>query len=255
MSGMASRFENKVALVTGGASGIGAEIASRFQREGAAVVIADIDQERGASLAGSLGRDCMFTNLDVTQDQSWSSAMTSVIARFGRLDIVVNNAGITRAGNVESLSLDDWRLTLDVDLTGVFLGCRHGVAAMKATGGSIINISSAYGLKADPDTVAYNAAKSAVILMTKSIALHCARSRYDITCNIVHPGVVRTPMMDAYIATCPDPEAEAMRWSDMHPIGRLGSTADISAVVSFLASAEARFITGASFVVDGGISL
>jgi NAD(P)-dependent dehydrogenase (short-subunit alcohol dehydrogenase family) len=172
----------------------------------------------------------------------------------GRLDILVNNAGITLPGSVETLSLADWQRTLDVDLTGVFLGCRHGIAAMKA-GGTIINISSAYGIKPDPDTVAYNAAKSAVVLMTKSIALHCARSRYDITCNIVHPGVVRTPMMDAYLAASADPAGEAQRWMDMHPLGRLGTPEDVSAVVTFLASAEARFITGASYVVDGGISL
>jgi NAD(P)-dependent dehydrogenase (short-subunit alcohol dehydrogenase family) len=250
-----NRLQHKVALVTGAASGIGAEIASRFRSEGALVVITDVDRERGARLAGSLGPEAVFIGLDVTQDQSWTEALALVRGRFGRLDVLVNNAGITRPGNVESLSLDDWRVTLDVDLTGVFLGCRHGVAAMKATGGAIINISSAYGIKADPDTVAYNAAKSAVVLMSKSIALHCARSHYDITCNIVHPGVVRTAMMDAYMAAFPDPEAEAQRWIDMHPIGRLGTPTDVAAVVSFLASAEARFITGASYVVDGGISI
>jgi len=248
-------LQNKVALVTGAASGIGADIASRLRAEGAAVFIADVDQANGIRLAEYLGPGVTFVKLDVTQDESWSRAMAAVQAQFGRLDILVNNAGITLPGTVESISLDDWRRTLDVDLTGVFLGCRYGIAAIKAGGGTIINISSAYGLKADPDTVAYNAAKSAVVLMTKSIALHCARSRYDITCNIVHPGVVRTPMLDAYLAAAPDPEAEAQRWMDMHPIGRLGTPADVSAVVAFLASPEARFITGASYVVDGGISL
>jgi NAD(P)-dependent dehydrogenase (short-subunit alcohol dehydrogenase family) len=250
-----NRLQHKVALVTGAASGIGAEIASRFRSEGALVVLTDADLERGAHVAASLGPEAIFIGLDVTQDQSWTHAMALVRERFGKLDVLVNNAGITRPGNVESLSLDDWRVTLDVDLTGVFLGCRHGVKAMRATGGAIINISSAYGIKADPDTVAYNAAKSAVVLLSKSIALHCARSRYDITCNIVHPGVVRTAMMDAYLAACPDPDAEARRWTDMHPVGRLGTPAEVSAVVSFLASAEARFITGASYVVDGGLSL
>ncbi len=249
------RLHNKVALVTGAASGIGADIASRLRAEGAVVFIADVDRANGTRLAEALGQGAIFVQLDVTQEESWGQAMAAVQAQSGRLDILVNNAGITLPGTVESLSLADWRRTLDVDLTGVFLGCRHGIAAMKAGGGSIINISSAYGIKADPDTVAYNAAKSAVVLMTKSIALHCARSRYDITCNIVHPGVVRTPMMDAYLAAAPDPEAEAQRWMDMHPIGRLGTPADISAVVAFLASPEARFTTGASYVVDGGISL
>jgi len=252
---MMQRLQNKVALVTGAASGIGADIASRLRVEGAAVFIADVDQANGMRLAESLGPRSTFVKLDVTQDESWRQAMAAVHAQSGRLDILVNNAGITLPGTVESISLDDWRRTLDVDLTGVFLGCRHGIAAIKAGGGAIINISSAYGLKADPDTVAYNTAKSAVVLMTKSVALHCARSRYDITCNIVHPGVVRTPMMDAYLAAAPDPEAEAQRWMDMHPIGRLGTPADVSAVVAFLASPEARFITGASYVVDGGISL
>jgi NAD(P)-dependent dehydrogenase (short-subunit alcohol dehydrogenase family) len=249
------RLQGKVAVVTGAASGIGAEIATRFRSEGAVVFIADIDRERGTAVAGSLGPDAFFVPLDVTRDESWTEAVALVHERSGRLDVLVNNAGVTLPGTVESLSLQDWRLTLDVDLTGVFLGCRHGIAAIKPFGGSIINISSAYGIKADPDTVAYNAAKSAVVLMTKSIALHCARARYDITCNIVHPGVVRTPMMDAYLAAGPDPEAEAQRWMDMHPIGRLGTPADVSAVVSFLASADARFITGASYVVDGGISI
>ncbi len=249
-----TRLREKVALVTGAASGIGAEIACRFRSEGAVVFIADIDRAGGERLAASLGPHAIFVPLDVTRDESWTEAMAAVQTRAGRLDILVNNAGITLAGSVESLSLADWQRTLDVDLTGVFLGCRHGIAAIRA-GGAIINISSAYGIKADPDTVAYNAAKSAVVLMTKSIALHCARSRYDITCNIVHPGVVRTPMMDAYIAASSDPAVEAQKWMDMHPIGRLGTPADVSAVVAFLASAEARFITGASYVVDGGISL
>jgi NAD(P)-dependent dehydrogenase (short-subunit alcohol dehydrogenase family) len=250
-----NRFDNKVVLVTGAASGIGAAIAKRFFNEGGSVLIADYDRERGAEMANSLGENARFLYLDVADNESWSAAMQQAKAHFGKLDVLVNNAGVTLHGSIESISLEDWQRTLNIDLTGVFLGCRHGIAAMAENGGAVINISSAYGLKADPDTVAYNAAKSALVLMTKSIALHCARSHYDITCNLVHPGVIHTPMLDAYIAALPDPGAEMKRWTDMHPIGHLGKPEDIAAMVVFLASAEARFTTGASFVVDGGISL
>jgi NAD(P)-dependent dehydrogenase (short-subunit alcohol dehydrogenase family) len=250
-----SRFDNKVILVTGAASGIGAAIAKRFFDEGGSVLIADYDREHGIAIAESLGENAKFLHLDVADNESWSAAMQQTKLLFGKLDVLVNNAGVTLQGSVESISLEDWQRTLNIDLTGVFLGCRHGIAAMAENGGAIINISSAYGLKADPDTVAYNAAKSALVLMTKSIALHCARSNYSITCNLVHPGVIQTPMLDAYIAALPDPAAEMKRWTDMHPIGHLGKPEDIAAMVVFLASAEARFTTGASFVVDGGISL
>jgi NAD(P)-dependent dehydrogenase (short-subunit alcohol dehydrogenase family) len=250
-----NRLENRVALITGAATGIGRNITQRFVHEGARVVIADINRSEGASLADRLGEHTHFEYLDVSHDESWRCALQGAQQKFGVLNILVNNAGVTLPGNVETIALDAWQRTLDVDLTGVFLGCRHGIAAMKEGGGAIINISSAYGLKADPETVAYNAAKSAIVLMSKSIALHCARGGYDITCNVVHPGVIRTPMMEAYISACDDPAAEADKWRRMHPIGRLGTPAEIAAMVAFLASSEARFCTGASFVVDGGISL
>jgi NAD(P)-dependent dehydrogenase (short-subunit alcohol dehydrogenase family) len=252
---MSGLLDGKVTMITGAASGIGADMAASFAAKGARVVIADIDTERGAAHAVALGASAMFVPLDVTSDESWARAMQAVIANWGKLDVLVNNAGVTCAGSVESISLEDWRKTLDIDLTGPFLGCRHAIGAIKPHSGAIINISSAYGIKADPDTVAYNTAKSALVLMTKSIALHCARCGYDITCNVVHPGVVRTAMMEQWLAACPDPEAEAKRWTDKHPIGRLGSPGDIGAMVAFLASDQARFITGASFLVDGGLSL
>lgn len=242
------------ALVTGGASGIGEAIARRLAGEGAHIAIGDVDTVSGAAVATGLGG--IFLNLDVTREDHWAAALQNVGASLGRFDILVNNAGITIMGSIEDISLNDFRRTLDTDLVGVFLGCKAGIAMMKCDrGGTIVNISSTSGLRATANLAAYNAAKAGVTLLTKSIALHCAEKRYGIRCNSVHPGVIRTPILEKVLAQVPDPETLMAGFVAQHPIGHIGDTDDIADIVHYLAGPRAKFITGSAFIVDGGLTL
>lgn len=182
----------------------------------------------------------------------WHAAVARTVARFGPLDVLVNNAGITTMGSIEDLGLEAFRHELEIDVIGVFLGCKAGVVAMKERGGSIINMSSSAGLKAYSYLVGYNAAKAAVTLMTKSIALHCAQSGYRIRCNSVHPGAIRTAIIDKVLAQVDNPEETLAGFAAAHPMGRLGHPDDVASIVAYLASHESRFATGAAFSVDGG---
>ena len=252
---MTGRIEGKVALVTGAASGLGAAIARRFAAEGAAVALADIDDAGGAALAAELGACACFLRLDVTREQDWIDAFATIEARHGRIDVLVNNAGITTYGSVEEVTLDAFRHEMDVDLVGPFLGCKHVAPLMKRTGGSVINIASMASIRAEHYLVAYNAAKAGVTHMTKSVALHYARAGYGIRCNSVHPGVIHTPILDKVLAQAEDPEALFAEWLALHPIGRLGQPEEVAALCLYLASDESAFATGAEFVLDGGSSL
>jgi len=243
------RLAGKHALVTGGASGLGEAIARRFAAEAAAVVVADIDVAAGTALAAEIGG--RFVRLDVSVEADWQAAL----AGEARVDILVNNAGITTHGNIETVSLADFRHEFDVDVVGVFLGCKYVLPVMQAHGGAIINMSSMCGVRAQADLVAYNAAKAAVTHLTKSVALHCAAKGYDITCNSVHPGAIHTPILDKVMAQVPDPKALYDGWVASHPVGRLGRPDEIAAIAVYLASDEARFATGAEFRIDGGSSL
>lgn len=252
---MTGRIAGKVALVTGGASGLGDAIVRRFVAEGAWVVIADIDAAAGNALADELGGGASFLSLDVTQEDQWTAAFKEVDARHGRIDVLVNCAGITTIGSVEDLTLDAFRHELDVDLAGVFLGCKHVIGLMKNTGGSVINIASMASIRASHYLAAYNAAKAGVTHMTKSIALHYARQKYEMRCNSVHPGVIHTPILDKVLAQSDAPEALYAEWVAGHPIGRIGQPEEIAALCLYLASDESSFATGAEFVLDGGSSL
>ncbi len=249
------RLAGKIALVTGGASGLGKAIVERFLAEGAKTIIADVDGDAGAALAAQLGPDASFQALDVTSEADWQAAMSAVERQHGRLDILVNNAGITTVGTIETLSLADFRTMLDIDLIGVFLGCKHAVGPMKANGGSVINMASMCGIKADAGLVGYNAAEAGVTMLTKSVALHYAREKYGMRCNSVHPGAIHTPILDKVMAQVEDPQALYDGWVSGHPIGRLGKPEEIAAIAVYLASDEAAFATGGEFVVDGGSSL
>lgn len=248
-----TRLAGKVAFVTGGASGLGEAIVRRFVAEGARLVIADIDVAGGMALAAELGAAASFQRLDVTDEASWLAGLAAVPG--GRIDILVNNAGITTVGSIESLSLADFRTMLDIDLVGVFLGCKHAVPLMRSHGGSIINMSSMCGLRAQPDLVGYNAAKAGVTHLTRSAALHYAAQGYGIRCNSVHPGAIHTPILDKVMAQVDDPKALYDGWVSVHPVGRLGRPEEIAAMAVYLASDEASFTTGAAFAVDGGSSL
>lgn len=239
----------KVAFVTGGASGLGEAIARAYVTEGASVIIADIDRTGGDALADVLGAS--FVHLDVTQEASWAEA----VAAFDRIDVLVNNAGITTLGSIEEITLDQFRHELDIDVLGVFMGTQAVLPKMKGHGGSIINMSSLSGVKASSNLVAYNAAKAAVTLMTKSCALHFAEKGYGIRCNSIHPGAIHTPIIDKVLAQSDDPDALYRSFVDVHPVKRLGKPEEIAAMAVFLASDESAFATGAEFRVDGGASI
>jgi len=246
------RLKGKTALVTGAGSGLGAAISARLAAEGARVMLTDIDAGSVKTEAARIGCGALGLQHDVSSEKDWKAVMDETLTHFGRLDVLVNNAGITTMGSIEELELDAFQHELQVDVIGVFLGCKFGVAAMKEHGGSIINMSSSCGLKAYSYLVGYNAAKAAVTLMTKSIALHCAENGYGIRCNSVHPGAIRTAIIDKVLAQVDNPEETLAGFEKAHPVGHLGHPDDISAMVAYLASDESRFATGAAFSVDGG---
>src|SRR5215213_9362235 len=216
--GMEQRLAGKVALVMGGAGGIGLAIARRFMSEGACVIIADINAaagERACADAPGLA----FERLDVTQDEAWQAVMDGVVACRGGLDVLVNNAGVITVASIESITLETWRRVQSVNVDSTFLGCRHAVRVMKGRGGVILNMSSVSGIVGGHNLVAYTAAKGAVRLLTKSVALHCARQGYGIRCNSIHPGFVETRMLDD-IADGSDPEALREKLRAGVPLGR-----------------------------------
>ena len=248
-----TRLAEKVALITGGASGVGLGVAKRFVEEGAQVVITDISSN-GASVAQQLG--AQFLEQDVRSEEGWEQVVEEVSTRYGRLDSLVNNAGIFSSHPVDETPLEEWQNVLDVNLTGVFLGCKYGVQAMKrnANGGSIINLSSVVGLRGQLGGAAYGASKGGVRLLTKSVALENAG--LGIRCNSVHPGVIETPILDPLFAAADDAQAMRTRIETSLPMGFMGDPAqDIGNLAVFLASDESRYITGAEMVCDGGMTI
>jgi NAD(P)-dependent dehydrogenase (short-subunit alcohol dehydrogenase family) len=246
-----TRLAGKIALVTGGASGLGEAIVRSFVTEGATVVVADIDESTGQALVAELGDATRFQKLDVSSEQDWAD----VLASCDRIDILVNNAGITTHGSIEDLTLAQFRHEFDIDVVGVFLGCKLVIPLMKEHGGSVINMSSMCGVRAQPDLAGYNMAKAAVTHLTKSVALHYAKQGYGMRCNSIHPGAIHTPILEKVMAQVEDGQALYDGWVAGHPIGRLGKPEEIAAMAVYLASDDAAFTTGAEFRVDGGSSL
>jgi NAD(P)-dependent dehydrogenase (short-subunit alcohol dehydrogenase family) len=246
------RLAGKAALITGAASGIGRATAALFHAQGAKVAAADRD---AAGLA-ALGEDADLTLVqDVTDEARWRAVVDEVVAAFGRLDILVNSAGVGTLGNIETTTLSDWRKVNAVNVEGTFLGCREAVRAMKATGGgSIVNLSSVAGIIGDASSLAYCASKGAVRLLTKSAALHCARAGLGIRVNSVHPSFAETPMVLEGIARAKHPERVREGLSRAAPMGRMGKAAEVANMILFLASDESSFTTGAEFMVDGGLT-
>lgn len=253
---MEGRLAGKVALVTGAASGLGKAISETFVREGARVVLADRRADAGQAAAAAIGEGAAFAPLDVTDEDQWQAAVDGTLDRLGRLDIVVNNAGVVILKSVEDTSLEEWRQVMAVNLDGVFLGCKHGIRGIRqgGRGGAIVNMSSVSGLIGGHNLAAYNASKGGVRLLTKSVALHCARAGYGIRCNSVHPTFVATPMVDAMIDSAPDPDQARGKLARQVPLGRLGEPQDVASAVLYLASDESRFVTGSELVVDGGVT-
>jgi 3(or 17)beta-hydroxysteroid dehydrogenase len=248
---MTAMHHGSVAVVTGSASGIGAASARRLTADGATVVLADRDGA-GAEVAAAIGDPASFVELDVTDEDAWAALVEDVEARFGRLDVLVNAAGILALGTVESETLEGWRRTLAVNLTGMFLGCRAALPAMRRSGGgSIVNIASTSAVRGDPDFAAYDASKGGVVGLTKEIAVHCGRRRDGVRCNSIIPGTVDTPMV-GQLADSPQTRATHQLWTEDLRAGRLAQPAEIAAVVSYLASPASGFVTGSEWVVDGG---
>ncbi|HIM63216.1 MAG: cyclopentanol dehydrogenase [Dehalococcoidia bacterium] len=246
------RLENKVALISGGARGMGAVEAKMFAAEGAKVVIGDMLGDEGRQVEAEInesGGECVFVQLDVTDENAWQDAVATTVARFGKLDILINNAGIARINSVEDTTSEEWDLVMDINAKGVFLGTKAAIPEIrKAGGGSIVNISSIAGLTGGR-TSSYAASKGAVRLLTKSTAIQYAAD--GIRCNSVHPGVIETPMTTPIMLNTPEGrELNASR----HPLGRFGQPEDIAYGVLFLASDESSFMTGSELVIDGGLT-
>ena len=256
-----TKLEGRVALVTGGARGLGAAAARALAGEGAKVVVSDIGD--GAEAASAVGGT--YIKHDVTSEADWVATIDFTKTTFGGLDILVNNAGIFWVRPISMTTLEAFRQMQQVNVEGVFLGLKHGIPAIAERaqkwdgGGSIVNISSVAGLVGSSNTLAYNASKGAVRLMTKGAAIECAELKLKVRVNSVHPGIIDTPMMDGAVnflskAAGTDVAAEKARMAKRHPLGRVGRDTDVANAVLFLASDAAAFMTGSEVVVDGGMT-
>jgi 3(or 17)beta-hydroxysteroid dehydrogenase len=259
---MTGRVDGKIALMTGGASGLAKAAAEMFVAEGGYVVIGDVNEEAGAAVVQELGDRAAFQYLDVTSEDDWVRAYAACKERFGGVHVVLNSAGIGWTQPVTEISLEDWRRVHAIDLDGVFLGCKHGVPAITETiqadingskKGSIVNISSIAGNIAGHNMAAYNSAKAAVRHLTKSVALHCCREGFDIRCNSVHPTFVDTPILNKHTERFGRDEA-FRKLARQVPIGRVGEPKEVAYAILYLASDESSYTTGSELLVDGGIS-
>jgi len=253
------RVQNKVALVTGAAQGIGKETAIVLAREGAIVVISDINDSLGQATAKEIGGDCIYIHLDVSNEDDWKQAISIITGQFGKLNILVNNAGITGfeegfgPQDPENASLDSWRKVQSVNSDGTFLGCKYAIQTMKLSEGSIINISSRSGLVGIPGASAYAASKAAVRNHTKTVALYCCQQGYRIRCNSLHPAAILTTMWEPMLGTGFERDLTMAEIAKDIPMQKMGTAEDVANAVLFLASDESKYITGIELNVDGGI--
>ena len=259
---MTGRVAGKVAIITGGASGIGRACAFRLAEEGAEVVVTDIQDEAGHAVAAEInaaGGTAEYMTHDVTSEEAWIAVVAALVNHHGRLDILVNNAGIGIGGSIIEMPLADWQRQQAINLDGVFLGMKHCIPPMRdSEGGSIINMSSVAGLKGSPRLAGYNATKGGVRLLTKGVALECARERWHVRVNSVHPGIIDTPIWDTVLPGTLQTGMVEMNASMMAeiavPTGVLGTARDVANGVLFLASDDSSYITGTELVVDAGLS-
>lgn len=253
------RMQGKIALVTGGASGMGLAFSRRLAQEGASVFFTDINEAAGQSAERELreaGLAVTFIRHDVTQEADWLRVLEQIRSAEGRLDVLVNNAGIAISHNIETCTTEDFERTLSVNLKSVFLGCKHGLALMKARGGSIINVSSITAICGEPVALAYSASKAGVRFLSKSVALHCAEKGYGIRVNSLHPGYIDTPLLAGSNAggglSDEEVAASRARIGGEIPLRRRGTPDEVAGAVLYLASDESSYVTGTELVVDGG---
>ena len=254
-----ARFKDKIAIVTGGAGGLGTAIVRRMAEAGGTVVVADLDDAAGRKLAGEVGGH--YERLDVTQEAQWASVVAAVDAKYGRVDVLVNAAGIEGDilhGSPETTTLEEWRKVLAVNLDGTFLGCKHVLPVMRRAGkGSIVNISSMASYLGTPASSAYGASKAGVQQLSKTVAIFGSRDGMKIRCNSVHPGVIRTRMLNniyekiGQMANMSAQETEAASLRSV-PLGEVGEPDDVAYLILYLACDEAKYVTGSEFMVDGG---
>ena len=247
------RVADKVVLVTGAGSGIGRATARLLANEGATVIVSDIDRAGGLETVRQIGGKARFEEHDTAQEADWKRIVDGVLAREGRLNGLVNNAGIAGPfpATFETETVEQWQKILSINVQGVFLGCKHSVQALRQSGGgSIVNTSSLAAFLGTPDLSAYGASKGAVRQFTKTVAMDCARKGYKVRCNSVHPGIIMTPMGEGIL---PD-EKKRERMRKMIPVGEFGAPEDIAYGILYLISDESRFVTGSELVIDGGMN-
>jgi 3(or 17)beta-hydroxysteroid dehydrogenase len=237
------RLKNKIILVTGAAGAIGSAIAEAVAQQGGTAITTDLPNRAKLDHA-----------LDVTSEADWQRAIDAISGAPGRLDGLVNAAGIVAVGSVEDTDFATWRRVLAVNLDGTFLGCKYGMQLLRRQGGAIVNISSVSGLVGGHNLAAYNASKGGVRLLTKSVALHGARLQPAVRCNSVHPAFIEGPMADGMIKQFRDPARARERLAASVPLGRFGTPAEVAALCVYLLSDESAFVTGAEFVLDGGLT-
>lgn len=244
---MTQRLQGKTAIVTGAASGVGEAVARRFVREGAHVLMSDLNQLDGERIAAEIG--ATFVHHDVTDPEGWDALVQKAVSDFGQLDILVNNAGILIPGDIENTRYEDWKKLMTVNADSVFLGCKAAIAVMKAQGGSIINMSSVAALAAKEDYVAYSASKGAISSLTRAVAADCRLKRYRIRCNSVHPDGILTAMTRAAYPKGIDPN---MLTIDKDPMNRACQPDDVANGILYLASDESRAVNGIELRIDSG---
>jgi len=252
------KMDNKVALVTGGAEGIGAAVGRMVVAEGGKVLLCDIQIDKAKALSDELGKNAAAFELDVRNFDQWGEAVKAATDNFGKLNVLCNIAGISEPGNVPEGPLDTWERTIDINLNGPFYGMRAALPVMEANGepGAIVNIGSMIAMRAAAFVAAYSASKAGLLGLTRSVALDCAERGVAIRANMVHPGAIRTPMYDRYkFSGADEPENIERDFAATHPMNRIGEPDEVAKAVVFLASDEASFTTGCDFTVDGGGSI
>ena len=256
---MKGKLENKIVLITGSARGIGKAIAELFSSEGATIIVTDILDEEGEKLSKEIGEQSEYLHLDVKSEKEWIETTNEIIEKYGQLDVLINNAGITGfletngPFDAENVDLNSWNEVHQVNSNGVMLGCKYAIKLMKEKGGAIVNISSRSGIVGIPTAVAYASSKASSRNHTKSVALYCAEKGYNIRCNSIHPAAIMTPMWDIMLGKGKDREKMIKAVENGIPLGHFGEPIDVAYGALFLSTKESKYITGTELNIDGGI--